>query len=47
MNYSNTGVFNFHLYDCQETKSNSYNQTEVLLQTDFTSKSLNEKVLKY
>ena len=41
VNYSNTPVFTFHLYNCQVTKSNNRcNQIEVLLRRDFRLKSL-------
>ena len=35
VNYSNTRVFTFDLYNCQETKSNRCNQIEVLLQMEY------------
>ena len=47
VNYSNTIVFTYHLYDSQETESKRWNQTEVLLQRNFRFNSLNKKILKY
>ena len=44
VNYSNTRVFTFHLYNCQVTKSNRRNQMEALLQRGFRLNSLNKKV---
>ena len=44
VNYSNTRVFAFHLYNCQVTKSDWRNQMEVLLQRGFRLNSLNKKV---